>query len=102
MKVLGVYTPHGSGEREPLPVAGNQQDNPRAVRPLEHYSCGVVSLLFIGMLTVVLYPVLVSIMMPLGMFATTALVLTVAFIWGIGWIGAELLWEWRAGRWLPL
>lgn len=93
-----MYTPHGSSERDPTFVPGNRQNDPRDVGPLEHYSCGVISLLFVGVLTVALYPLLVSITMPLGIFATTALVLTVAFVWGTGWIGAELLWEWRAGR----
>ena len=93
-----VYTPHGSGENGPISIPENREDNPRDVRPLEHYSCGVISLLFVGVLTVALYPLLVSITMPLGIFATTALVLTVAVVWGIGWISTELLWEWRAGR----
>lgn len=54
--------------------------------------------MLVGVLTIVLYPVLVSVMSPLGLFTTTALVTTVALVWGVGWIGFELLWEWRAGR----
>ena len=96
-----VYTPHGSGEKKRISVSESHQNNPREVRPFEHYSCGIVSFLLVGVLTIAFYPLLVSITMPLGMFATTALVAIVAFVWSVGWIGAELLWEWRTGRWLP-
>ncbi len=50
-------------------------------------------------LTAVCYPVLVAVTGSLGMLATTAIVSTVVLVWGLGWIGFELLWEWRAGRW---
>lgn len=99
--MMDVYIPHGSGGGEQPSLPENRKDNPRDIKPLEHYSCGVVSLLFAGVLMLVFYPLLVSLTVPLGMLATTALVAIVAFVWSVGWIGAELLWEWRTGRWLP-
>lgn|GEM_PF-5134596 len=56
------------------------------------------SLLLAVLLVWLFYAPLVSIMVPLGTIATTAIVMTVVFVWGLGWIGFELLWEWRAGR----
>jgi hypothetical protein len=95
-----VYTPHGtSGKQSAAPE--DRQSRARNVRPLEHYSCGAISLLFAVVFVSVLYPLLVALTTPLGMFATTALVSIAALVWGAGWIGAELLWEWRAGRLLP-
>lgn len=100
--MVNVCTPHGTGGGEQPSAPENRQDNPRTARPLEHYSCGLISLLFVGVLTVAFYPLLISITMPLGIFATMALVSMAAFVWSVGWIGAELLWEWCTGRWLPI
>jgi hypothetical protein len=99
--VVSVYTQHGTGGEEQSAAPENRPSSATTVRPLEHYSCGVVSLLFAGVLVSVFYPLLVSLTTPLGMFATTALVSVAVLVWGFGWIGAELLWEWRAGRLLP-
>jgi hypothetical protein len=97
---MNVYTPHETSEEQPA-APENRQSRTRTVQPLEHYSCGAISLLFAGVFTVMFYPLLVSLTTPLGMFATTALVSMAVLVWGVGWIGAELLWEWRAGRLLP-
>jgi hypothetical protein len=97
-----VYTSHGPGREDQSSVPENRQRSTVTVEPLEHYACGALSLLVAGVLTVLFYPLLVSLTMPLGMFATTALVSLAVLVWGVGWIGAELLWEWRAGRLRPL
>ena len=94
-----MYTPHGAGEKEQSSISGNGKDGVKGVRPLEHYACGVGSLVFAVVLAALLYPLLVSLTWSLGILATTAIVSTVVLVWGLGWIGLELLWEWRAGRW---
>ncbi|WP_256686230.1 hypothetical protein [Halococcus qingdaonensis] len=49
-------------------------------------------------LTVLFYPLLVSLALGLEMLATTALVSAVVLVWCLAWIGLELLWEWQTER----
>ncbi|MGN8213580.1 hypothetical protein [Halococcus salifodinae] len=100
-----MYTPHGTSEKEQSSISGSGQDGVEGmegvegVRPFEHYACAVGSLVIAVVLGALLYPLLVSLTWSLGILATTAIVATVVLVWGLGWIGLELLWEWRAGRW---
>jgi hypothetical protein len=68
------------------------------VRPFEHYFCGVCGFLFAVALSLLFYPFLVATTGSLGVLATTAIVSTVVFGWGLAWLALELLWEWYAGR----
>lgn len=92
-----MYVPHGSDRSERSPAIGGDE-SPRTVASFEHYSCGVCSFLLAAVFALLFYPLLVSMTLPLGMLATTAILSTVVLVWGLGWIGFELLWEWRAGR----
>lgn len=92
-----MYVPHGSAGGERSPAIGGDE-SPRTVEPFEHYSCGVCSLLLTAVFALLFYPLLVSMTLPLGILTTTAILSTVVLVWGLGWIGFELLWEWRAGR----
>ena len=96
--VINVYTPHGLGGKEPS-SASDGRETVESVRGFEHYTCAVGSLVVAVVLAAVLYPLLVSLTWSLGILATTAITSTVVLVWGLGWIGLELLWEWRAGRW---
>lgn len=70
-----------------------------SVGSVEHHACGVSSFLLTILFVVLFYPVLVSLTLPLEVLATTALVSVAVLVWCLGWVGFELLWEWRAGRW---
>ena len=99
---MNVNISHETDGGNQFTASENRQGSTKSVRPGEHYSCGVIGLLFAGVLTVALYLLFVSIAMPLGMFATTVLISIFALAWGVEWIGAELLWEWNTGRLLSL
>lgn len=94
-----MYIRHGQSGGERSSDIGDGQDGSESVRPLEHYTCAIGSLVVAIVLATLLYPLLVSLTWSLGILATTAIVSTVVLVWGLGWIGFELLWEWRAGRW---
>lgn len=51
-----------------------------------------------GLVAVGLYPHLLAVTRPLGLFASTALVFFLTTIWLSTWFVFELAWEWRAGR----
>lgn len=98
MWVSNVYMPHGSVEKDNSSATETGQDGTKTVGSSKHYICSVGSFLFTAMFTVLFYPLLVSLAVPFGILATTALVSVVIVVWCLGWIGFELLWEWRAGR----
>lgn len=68
------------------------------VGPIEHYSCGLASLLVTVVLVALLYSTLVTLTEVMGILATTWLVLTVFAVWFVTWLVLELVWEWQAGR----
>ncbi|WP_276259372.1 hypothetical protein [Haloglomus litoreum] len=68
------------------------------VGTVEHYSCGLASLLVTVVFVVLLYSTLVALTAALGILATTWLVLAVFAVWFVTWLVLELVWEWRAGR----
>lgn len=91
-----MYTPHGSAGNGRPTVSDS--DGAKRIGSIEHHLCGAGGLLLAIMLTVLFYPLLVSLALGLEMLATTALVSVVVLVWCIAWIGLELLWEWQAGR----
>lgn len=94
-----MYTPLDSFGAEQSTVSNGDTTN--RVGSVEHYLCGAGSFFLTVGFAILFYPYLVSLTAQLEMLATTALVSTLVVIWAIGWIGFELLWEWRAGRWSP-
>lgn len=68
------------------------------VGAVEHYSCGVASLLVTVVFVAFVYSSLVALTEALGILASTWLVLAVFAIWFGAWLLLELVWEWRAGR----
>lgn len=98
VRVSSVYMPHGSIEKDNSSATETGQDGTKTVGSSKHYICSGGSFLFTVMFTVLFYPLLVSLAVPFGILATTALVSVVIVVWCLGWIGFELLWEWRSGR----
>ncbi len=91
-----MYTPHGStGNGRPTV---SDSDGAKRIGSLEHHLCGAGGLLVAIVLTVLFYPLLVSLALGLEMLATTALVSAVVLVWCLAWIGLELLWEWQTER----
>ena len=93
-----MYVPHGSVEKESA-IAESERERANRVGAVEHHLCGVGSLLLTVVFAVLFYPLLVALALPLEALATTALVSAVVLVWSVGWVGFELLWEWRSGRW---
>ena len=93
-----MYAPHGPVRKEQSVIPESDRDETKRVGSVEHHLCGVGSLLLAIAFAVLFYPLLVSLALPLEALATTALVSTVVLVWCVGWVGFELLWEWRAGR----
>jgi hypothetical protein len=89
MYSTGGHSPSNGTETEPGTCT---------VGTVEHYSCGVASLLVTVVFVVLLYSTLVALTAALGVLATTWLVLLVFAVWFLTWLGLELVWEWQAGR----
>lgn len=92
-----VYVPHGADEGD-APPDGERVEQ-RTVGWTEHHSCGLGGFVLAVAVSALLYPVLVALTESFGVLSTTVLVSTVVVLWALGWIGLELLWERRAGRW---
>ena len=97
--MLCVCVPHGSVEKEQSVIPESDREGTNRVGSVEHHLCGVGSLLLAVGFAVLFYPLLVALALPLEALATTALVSAVVLVWSVGWVGFELLWEWRSGRW---
>ena len=97
--MTSVYAHHGVDEEEAASETEHESNPVTTVGWTEHHTCAVGGLVLAIALSGLLYPVLVALTESFGVLSTTALVATVIVVWSLGWIGLELLWEWRAGRW---
>ncbi|WP_255494065.1 hypothetical protein [Halarchaeum sp. CBA1220] len=82
----------------PVDAGSSTSDTVTPVGWREHYTCAAASLAATVVAVALLYPALVALTRPLGVFSTTALVLGVAAVMGVAWLTLELVWEWCAGR----
>jgi hypothetical protein len=86
-----------NGGRSP-PDGADTTPGTCTVGPIEHYSCGLASLLVTVVFVVLLYSTLVALTEALGILSTTWLVLMMFAVWFLTWLVLEFVWEWHAGR----
>lgn len=90
-----VYTPHGGLGAEPRRPP---TDRRTGVSVVEHAACCAAGLGAAVLCLVLFYPALVAATRPLHVLSSTAIVFALAWVWLLVWVGVELAWEWRAGR----
>lgn len=67
----------------------------------EHYTCALVGLGTVVILTLAFIPLLFRLTQQFNRFSTTIIVFSLATLWVLVWISLESFWEWRAGRLFP-
>jgi len=90
-----MNTPHDGEYRA---QCSTERRCPQTVGVVEHVLCGLAGVLLTGALLLLFYPSLVALTQPLYVLSSTALVGAIAVLWLLLSFGAELAWEWRAGR----
>lgn len=86
-----MFHPEGGSLTDPEPRR-------RTVPAREHYICGSVALVVVGLFAFATYSLLVGVAMNFGVLATTMLVFALAISWFLLWELFVVAWEWRAGR----
>jgi len=91
-------TPYKRGQTDEEPNTSPERCLPETVGTVEHCLCGVVGLLCTVAILALWYPALVAATQSLYVLSSTAVVAVVTTLWLLTWLGAEFVWEWRAGR----
>ena len=89
-----MYTQHGGGGRS---TRSDGSNGPAGASTVTHTACGTVGFLTTGLLTLLFYPVLLSLVRPLHLLSSTAILLSLLLVRLSIWLVLEFVLELRPG-----